>query len=310
MNIRTIRNPVRATLIAVAVSSALLTACASKPPVSDGPAQARARLTQLQSDSRLASLAPVAMNEAGDAVTLAEKPEKDAVLVAHRVYLADRKVSTAAALAETKFAEDQRTTLTEQRERARLDARTREADKAKADADVAKVNAELANAAATAARNDGDAARLSAERSEQANLALQAQIEALQAKVTERGLVLTLGDVLFASGRAELRSSASANLGRLTTFLNTYPERTAVIEGYTDDVGTEDANQGLSQRRADSVRSYLVGQGVGMQRLVAVGKGESSPVADNTSDSGRQQNRRVEIIIAEPVAAAAAVRTP
>jgi outer membrane protein OmpA-like peptidoglycan-associated protein len=113
-------------------------------------------------------------------------------------------------------------------------------------------------------------------------------------------LVLTLGDVLFASGRAELLAGATGNLDKLAAFLNKYPDRTVVIEGYTDNVGSEQYNQGLSERRADSVKSYLAGQGIGAVRLSALGKGESGAVGDNNSATGRQQNRRVEVVISNP----------
>ena len=113
-------------------------------------------------------------------------------------------------------------------------------------------------------------------------------------------MVLTLGDVLFSTGRADLKVGATSNLNRLVTFLNRYPDRTVIIEGYTDSVGGADYNLGLSQRRADSVKSYLAEQGIGAMRLTASGKGLSNPVADNNSEGGRQQNRRVEVIIATP----------
>jgi outer membrane protein OmpA-like peptidoglycan-associated protein len=132
---------------------------------------------------------------------------------------------------------------------------------------------------------------------------LQRQIDVLQARPTDRGLVLTLGDVLFETGRSGLKMGATGNLNRLVAFLNEYPDRTALIEGYTDSVGSEDYNQGLSERRADSVKSYLVGEGIGTTRLSASGKGERDPVASNDSAAGRQQNRRVEVIISNPVAA-------
>ncbi len=126
---------------------------------------------------------------------------------------------------------------------------------------------------------------------------LQQQVVELQAQVTDRGMVVTLGDALFLSGKADLKSDVTANLSRLVTFLVGYPSRTATIEGYTDSAGSEDYNFGLSQRRADSVKSYLVEQGVGEQRLMALGEGESTPVAGNDSAAGRAQNRRVEVII-------------
>jgi outer membrane protein OmpA-like peptidoglycan-associated protein len=263
------------TLIATAVAAVLLAACAAAPVTPQGAAEVRARLTQLQSDPKLATLAPVAIDEADAAVRIAEQPEADASLGSHRVYIADRKVEIARAQAETRLLEDQRAALGAQREEARLESRTLEADTAR----VATAEAE-------------------AETAE-----LQRQVDALQAKVTERGLVLTLGDVLFASGRAELNPGTANNLNQLVTFLGKYPSRTVMIEGHTDSVGNDDYNQGLSQRRADSVRSYLVRHGIDAGRITAMGAGESTPVAGNESATGRQQNRRVEVIISNPALA-------
>jgi outer membrane protein OmpA-like peptidoglycan-associated protein len=321
LNIMAMKKP----LIAAAVAAVLMVACATAPVKPEGAAEARAMLTQLQADPNLASRAPISMKEAEAAVHLAEQPEADPQLAAYRVYMADRKVATARADAETKYAEDQRVGLTEQREKVRLDARTHEADLAmskvasaqaesaaqKAQADAARNQAGAAEAQADAAAAAAAAAALAAQQQAQSAAMsaqqqadeLQRQIAVLQAKVTDRGIVLTLGDVLFATNRAELTSGAGNNLNKLVAFLDKYPDRTVNIEGYTDSTGSADYNMGLSQRRADSVRSYLVGQGVGSGRLVASGKGMSSPVADNDSATGRQQNRRVEVIINNPAAA-------
>ena len=267
-------------LVAAAVSLALA-ACASAPVKSHGAADARAKLTVLQSDPNLASRAPVQMSEAVAAVTAAEVVSQgDQEQAAHLAYLADRKVDTARARAEASLAEDQRAKLGQERDSARLDARTHEADVAK-------------DQAATA-RAETDATRIAA--AQQAS-ELQRQIDELQAKPTDRGLVLTLGDVLFTTGMSDLNAGAASSLDKLTAFLNHYPERNAVIEGYTDSVGSDDYNLGLSQRRADAVKSYLMGHGIGSMRLSAAGKGESQPVASNDSATGRQQNRRVEVII-------------
>ena len=155
---------------------------------------------------------------------IAEQPEADASVGSHRVYIADRKVEIARAQAETRWLEDQRAALGTQREEARLESRTLEADTARVA--TAEAKAETAEAEAQTAE-------------------LQRQVDALQAKVTERGLVLTLGDVLFASGRAELNPGTANNLNQLVTFLGKYPSRTVMIEGHTDSVGDDDYNQGL-----------------------------------------------------------------
>jgi outer membrane protein OmpA-like peptidoglycan-associated protein len=286
-------------LIAAAVAATLFAGCASIPKHPAGSEQVRAKLTALQSEPTLANRAPVAIKDAEGAVVLAEMTEKDLVLAAHRVYLADRKVDTARALAETNFSEQERTALNEQAEKARLDSRTREADAAKTDALVARAESAEQKVAANSARSDADAALLAANASQLQAAELQRQIEVLQARPTDRGLVLTLGDTLFATGKSEIKSGATANLDRLTTFLNEYPKRTAAIEGYTDSMGSDEMNQSLSERRADAVKRYLIDQGVGSARLTSTGRGESSPVADNESAAGRQQNRRVEVVISQ-----------
>jgi outer membrane protein OmpA-like peptidoglycan-associated protein len=126
---------------------------------------------------------------------------------------------------------------------------------------------------------------------------MQRQIDELEAEATERGLVLTLGDVLFASGSADLQGGSNRNLEKLVDFLSTYPDRDVLIEGHTDNVGSASFNQTLSLQRAESVHRYLTDHGVQGQRLTVSGLGLERPVADNTSAMGRQQNRRVEVII-------------
>lgn len=259
-----------------ALVAVLFTACASSPKMPAGAAEVRSKLTALQTNPQLSSLAPVAMKDAEEAVREAERPTRDTALSKHLVWVADRKVDTAAALAQSAYLDSQRKTLAEQREAARLNARTAEAENARADAH--------------AARADADAARDE----------LQRKILELNAKETERGLIVTLGDLLFETGRAELKGNGAANLGKLAAFLNQYPERSVIIEGHTDNVGSDDYNMGLSQRRADTVKSYLLSQGIAASRVVSVGKGEGYPIASNDDATGRQMNRRVEVIISNP----------
>lgn len=254
------------------VLAALLAACAPTPVVPEGAVQARAELARLQSDAKLAPLAQQELNAAEAAVQLAEQPDAEPEVAAHRVYLAQRKVDLAHAVAEARYAEEERKTLTAQLDRARLEAREREVAQARMEADTARSQA----------------------------AALQSELDAMHARSTDRGIVLTLGDVLFATGKADLRGGSVAELDELANFLARYPDRSVVIEGHTDSVGSNDFNLGLSQRRAESVRSYLVRQGVDPSRVTTQGMGESVPVASNETAGGRQQNRRVEIIVSNP----------
>ncbi|QIB67326.1 OmpA family protein [Kineobactrum salinum] len=294
MNIWTTQVAWRATLLAgLALCSLFIVSCATAPASPQGAQEVRERLTALQNNPDLAGRARVEFREAEAAVRTAEQPlsgSADEALGAHRVYMADQKVSIAEARATTRFAEEQRERLAEERDEVRLQARTREADKARDEAAAARREA----LAAQSSREDTAAA--AARQAEE----YQRQIDALQAATTERGLVVTLGDVLFATGSAELLGGAHSNLDKLVSFLNEYPERRVLIEGHTDNVGSAEYNQGLSQRRADSVRSYLVQQGIPSQSISTSGIGKSRPVADNDTATGRQQNRRVEIIIENP----------
>jgi len=143
------------------------------------------------------------------------------------------------------------------------------------------------------ARNaEADAARQRAAQMEE-------ELKALQAKKTDRGMILTLGDVLFDTGKATLKPGAYATLDRLAQVLNQSPDRKLMIEGHTDSTGSEETNMALSQQRALSVQAALMERGVSASQLAAVGKGEGTPVASNDNAAGRQQNRRVELVFSQ-----------
>lgn len=333
MNIhKAIESGVGVRLAVLAFLIVFVSACATTQPSPQGSVEVRNKLTALQNNPHLGDKARVEMREAEEAVRLAEikVPRNETHIGEHRVYMAERKVAIAEAKAKTQYAEAQRAQLIEQREDARLQARTREADRARSDAEQAKTDAARARADTEQARAEAiraraatdqatrdaemarvraeeDAARIrreaaaekeqsSAESAREA-AALQKRIDELQAEATDRGLVLTLGDVLFATGSAELRAGTNERLSKLVEFLNQYPERTALIEGHTDNVGNAGYNQDLSTRRAQAVRSYLIRQGITSRRLSASGLGMEQPIASNDNAVGRQQNRRVEIII-------------
>ena len=152
--------------------------------------------------------------------------------------------------------------------------------------------------------------KTSAAQRAQARLdARDAQIKQLQdslnAKQTDRGTLVTFGDVLFATNKSDLKSNGLVNINKLSQFLQENPDRKVIVEGYTDSTGSASYNQTLSERRANSVRMALVRAGVDPARIVSQGYGKEYPIADNSSNSGRAQNRRVEVTISndnQPVA--------
>lgn len=264
----------------VLLSSLLLSACAMSPTSPDGSEDVRAKLTQLQQNPDMMTHARVELRDAEAAVELAEQPVDDNAVAAHRIYMADRMVEIARAKGKVGALEAERELLGEQRDEARLAARTREADRAHAEAESAR-------------SSQAQAAAMSAREAEE----LQRQIDTLEAEATERGLVLTLGDVLFATGSAEIQGGTNQNLEKLVNFLKQYPDRQVLIEGHTDNVGSATFNQTLSRQRAESVRRFLVNRGIESSRLSVSGYGYERPVASNDTATGRQQNRRVEVVI-------------
>jgi len=250
---------------------------AGSPPVA--LEQARTAYAQAEQTPAVVTNAPVPLREAHQALQRAEREwtdHHDTEEVQHLATLATQRVEIARAAAEKRVAEAQIQQATEDRDQVLLAARTREAQRAQQQAQVATSQAQAATSQVQQ---------------------LQQELAALKGKQTDRGLVLTLGDVLFETGKAELRPGALQNLYPLVTFLQKYPERRVVIEGHTDSVGSDAYNLDLSQRRADAVRDFLLQNGVNPAQLTTRGYGKASPVASNATAEGRQQNRRVELII-------------
>lgn len=279
--------PFRLAAAAATASLLALGACAT-PVKPDGADTVQQQLAELQTDPRLAGYAPTAFQDAALAVQAANTVTTDKAAGEQAVYVAQRKVQIARAEAERQLAEEETRTLTLQRSQIQLDARTREAQ-------IATAQAAVANAAALQQQQAAQAALAQAA-------ALRQQMDELQAQNTDRGMVMTLGDVLFSTGKADLKPGAIDRLAKLAAFLIQYPNRSVTIEGHTDSTGSDAINQALSQSRAESVKTYLISQSIAAARITAVGKGKESPIADNTTASGRQQNRRVEIIISDPLA--------
>jgi outer membrane protein OmpA-like peptidoglycan-associated protein len=176
------------------------------------------------------------------------------------------------------------------------------------DARVAAGQAERDSILLAARSSQVDSAKRATDAATSNSARLQAEVDALKAKPTDRGLVLTLGDVLFETGSATLSPGAGRNLDRLVQFLTEHPDRLVQIDGFTDSIGTDSFNQDLSQRRADAVRSSLQSRGIASARIATQGYGKEYPVASNSESSGRQLNRRVEVVIGADGGAAVAAR--
>ena len=200
--------------------------------------------------------------------------------------------------------------LSAQRDTATADAARLSAERDKATADAALVSAANATAAAERARRDADAARAAAEsQAQDAQVTSEREKNELRARLREqlnviletresaRGLVVNLSDVLFDTGKAALKPGAREKLSRLSGVLLSHPGLHVEVEGHADSVGATDFNQTLSESRAASVRDYLVRGGIAPNTVGTAGFGESQPVASNDTAAGKQQNRRVELIV-------------
>ena len=172
-----------------------------------------------------------------------------------------------------------------------------EDEEARQEAWEARSEAERAQAAANEERERALAAEMEAEQERAENARLRAELGQAQTRETERGIVLTLGDVLFAVGKSDLKPGATRTLDKLVAAMRRDRETVVTIEGHTDSTGKRAYNVELSKRRANAVRSYLTSKGVAPQRLKASGLGPDFPVATNATAAGRQQNRRVEVIV-------------
>ena len=264
---------------------------------------ARVSVDLASNDADVARYAPVQLDEAEQAIQSAEAlwiDEKDVDEAKQQAYLVTRRVEIARVVTDGAMALEEGRALARQREAVLLEVRTIEADRALSVAEKKAAEARRDRAAAEQARMEAEQARAEAAALAASEQKLREELAELQAQQTERGLVLTLGDVLFDVDEASLKAGATQSLSRLVTFLKEYPDRQVLVEGHTDSTGTEQYNLGLSQRRADSVVQFLTLNGIAPERAIARGYGKAYPVAGNETASGRQRNRRVEIVILDP----------
>ena len=270
------------------VIAALLTACNSMPTSTSMLDQTRNDYQSAQSNPKVASYAPLEMKQASDAMAKANAAaaNNDSTEEIDKLaYLAKQKIALTQEVAKQKSAEADVAKSGTERDKMRLDQRTREADQSRTAANIA--------------RGDAAYAQQQTRDAQVRNANLEAQLAELSAKKTERGMVITLGDVLFATDQARLNPEGQRTVQKLAQVLTQNPQRTVLIEGFTDSTGSSAHNQALSERRADSVQLGLLEQGIARNRIAIHGYGEAHPVAGNESTADRQLNRRVEIVLSE-----------
>lgn len=296
------------------IAAATMAGCSTVPERNAAFEQAEAQVQAAKTNPLVVEHAPAKLGEAERDLANAKllwNEKKSTRDIEFYSYLAERKALTAESLAEYAVAREQIRKSGAERDRILLDARARqlslaesEAALARSEAAVAATQAAVNAEEAATARREAELARQEAARkaaeleSKSAELELlRKTVSELQARETERGLVLTLGDVLFDFDKAVLKPGGMSSVSKLAGFLDEYPERQVLIEGFTDSVGSDAYNQQLSERRANAVRDALIGEGVARNRIQTVGYGEAFPVVSNDTEAGRQQNRRVEVII-------------
>jgi outer membrane protein OmpA-like peptidoglycan-associated protein len=298
----------------LAVASAVaivMAACASQPQRINEVEEARIAVQDVESSPDAGKYAAAEVSAAHEALRDAEqladkhKSRKD---ISQAAYLAKRHADIAAEQIAKGQAEEKTAAAEAERARVILQAREQEAAAARSQAEAAAQRADAEKQQADALRQQAQSAQaqaqITAENAQREAAELAAQLRDLQAKQTDRGLVLTLGDVLFDTGQATLKPGAASTIDRLASFLEKSPERSVAIDGHTDSVGSEAYNLQLSESRANAVKAALMAKGIPAERVTTVGKGEGEPVASNAEAAGRQQNRRVEIIISNPTSVA------
>ncbi len=320
-------------LISLAALSGLVMACSSAPSKRLDEEQVRLKLESVSSDDKVKRYAQEEIRQATLQLRMLDQiqgsqPEQRA----HQIYLIERSLEIATARADERHELSSFSDLLREYDQILLQASLREAEMSRREAErlrasnivqqeetqralqsaeaataqaseIARQNAQImieAERARELAAARGEQAELALREAELANATAQAlrkQLENMEGQQTQRGMMFTLGDVTFESGQAALRDNALDSLDKLVAFIDQQPGKSISIEGHTDNVGSDATNLSLSQERADNVKIELIRRGAAASRMDAVGLGEEFPVADNNSDVGRSQNRRVEVII-------------
>ncbi|MBY0570742.1 MAG: OmpA family protein [Burkholderiaceae bacterium] len=273
----------------------MVSACSTTPKTTSQLEQSRHDYAVAQSNPKVANFAALEMKQATEALGVANAAAQnrdDTQKIDQFAYVAGQKIALAQEVAKQKSAEADIASAGKERDQVRLDQRTNEANQANRAAQVAQDDAARSQRNMLAAQQQTQDAQAHAAQ-------LEAQLNALAAKKTERGMVITLGDVLFGTDMSQLTPMGMQTARKLADVLQQNPERTVLIEGFTDSTGSADHNQQLSQRRATAVKTALLQMNVAAERIAMRGYGEAFPVAGNATAQDRQLNRRVEIIMSD-----------
>lgn len=286
-------------LIAIAV---LVGACSTTPTTTSLLDQTHSDYRLAQGNPNAATYAALEMKQAGEAMDKADAASNDrasAENIDKLAYLARQKIALAQEVAKQKSTESNIASAGKERDQLVLAQRTNEADQAKVTAQLAQSQRDEAmRKTEEAQRKTNEARDQTADAQAHANQ-LEAQLAELAAKQTERGMVITLGDVLFGTDLASLKPDGMRTAQKLAHVLQQNPQRNVLVEGFADSTGAAQYNQQLSERRATAVRQALQDMGIASDRIAVRGYGESYPIANNDTASNRQLNRRVEIILSD-----------
>ena len=266
---------------------------------------------QMAEDARIITFRKIEAEQLANERAAAAQREADAQAQAQQAAEQARQAAEQARMDQQRRAQAESDRMAAERARREAELATAQAIQDRAAADAARA---AALAQQQAAQNEAERARLAAQQADQQRqLAeneksqlrerLRQQLNTiLETRETARGLIVNISDVLFDFNKYTLKPGAREKMAKVSGILLAYPGLKIQVEGHTDSIGTEEYNQRLSEQRADTVRDYLVAQGVPNMTLTAVGFGKSRPVASNDSDAGRQQNRRVELVVSgEPI---------
>ena len=320
------------TKITLVLILVMLSACTTAPKKDLALDRVRGELEDLKAHPELAGYAPLAVGEAERALRQAELASGDDLYRSYLVYMADRRIQIARTMAEREQYEQALDKLEKENSAMLIKASQLEADHARMDAEQARLlvattaedaqraraekdkavqkEAESARAAVLSAEEADQARRLADTRASEAEYArleadlasqqitsLTRQLENLQLRETESGVVVTLGDVLFASGQTTLVEGGRSSLEEVVDLLQTEPDKKIRVEGHTDSLGDAEANLLLSELRAKAVLEALVSLGVASDRISSLGMGEDFPIDSNEDEDGRARNRRVDVIL-------------